>query len=589
MPSTERGIHTTAQRPPLREHEHRPARRASILGMRAALDRRPLWCLGLAVTAPIALAYLILAPSSADLAAASYRSYLFAHFGLIVWDNNWYGGHHLLAYSLLSPALGAPFGPRLPQAIAAVSASVLFAVLIADRFPRRSAQVASLWFALGVGIELLSGRVPFDIGLALGLGALTAARYRFRTAALGLAVLCSLSSPVAGAFLALACLTWALGGEARREQLHIRRLYASSSSRFIESIQREAMPVGRFFRLALGACALLVIAASTLLFPEGGSEPFVASAFWPAEMLILVLYAVLGAEQRVLRTGTLLYGVSLLAAFLLPTAVGGNAVRLGALCAGPLCAGALLKRNNRVLLALAPLLLYWQLVAPIRDVVSATTDPSVSSSYYAPLLSRLNSLRATGSAHPLRIEVVPTRDHWEARWMAPHVALARGWERQLDRAENALFYDSRALTASRYRAWLENQAVSYVALPDAPLDASGEAEAHLVGRTHLSYLRELWHSAHWRLFAVLGARGIAQAGAKLERMSHDGFVVSVPQPGSFTVRVHFTPYWTLESPGGCVDEGSGDWTVLHARRAGSFRVGIDFSLRAIFRDSPRCS
>ena len=53
-----------------------------------------------------------------DLAAAGYRSDLFARVGFTLWDNGWYGGHHLLAYSLLAPALGALIGP---QPLAALS------------------------------------------------------------------------------------------------------------------------------------------------------------------------------------------------------------------------------------------------------------------------------------------------------------------------------------------------------------------------------------------------------------------------------------------------------------------------------------
>jgi hypothetical protein len=589
MPSQERTAPPLAQGTPPSERASDSSRETSTPeGPGAAFDRLRPWVLALSVAVPIALAYLALAPVSADLAAASYRSYLFAHFGLTLWDNGWYGGHHLLAYSLLSPALGAPLGPRLPQAISTVLASVLFASLIADRFPPRAVRVGSVWFALGVSIELLSGRVPFDIGLAIGLGALLAARHRLRGTALCLAVLSSLASPVAGAFLALACLVWALGGDTRRERLHIRRLYASSASRFIESHEREAVPVGRLFRVSLGASALVVIAASTLLFPEGGSEPFVASSFWPAEALTLLLCVLLPAERRVLRVGALLYGAALLAAFLLPTAVGGNAVRLGALLAGPLAACALLGTGNRVLLVLAPFLLYWQLVAPVRDVVSASSDPAVRASYYAPLLEQLHSLGALGSTAPTRIEVVPTRDHWEARWLAPHIALARGWERQLDRADNGLFYGSRTLTPSRYETWLESQSISYVALPDAPLDSSGKAEAKLLATAHLGYLREIWHSRHWRLFAVLAAQPLARGGATLRHMSSDGFALTVPHPGAFEVHIHFTRYWALESPGGCVSEGRGDWTLLRAKRAGYFRIGIDFALDRVFSDGPRC-
>ncbi|HEY1457203.1 MAG TPA: hypothetical protein VGF15_01685 [Solirubrobacteraceae bacterium] len=555
------------------------------------IHRQPAWVLAFAIAGALAGAYLIIAPDSADLAAASYRSYLFAGHGLTLWDNNWYGGHYLPAYSLLSPALGAPLGPRLPQAISVVIAAVAFAALIDGRYPVRSSRIACAWFALGAGVELFSGRVPFDIGLALGLGALVAVQRRLRAAALALAVLCSLASPVAGAFLALGCLAWALGGtSAGRGRLRLRRVYASSSSRFIESRGRALTPVGRLFGLLLAAGAMAVIAVAVALFPDGGSEPFAASSFWPAEALVLVLAAVLPSEQRVLRTGALLYGAALAGAFLIPTALGGNAVRLGALVAGPLAACALDAHRRRLLVALAPALVYWQLVAPIRDFAAGERDPAAQSSYYTPLLGELRALSALGSDHPTRIEVIPTRGHWEARWMAPQIALARGWERQLDSDRNALFYDesSTPLTPGRYRAWLGEQAIAYVALPDAPLDFSALGEARLVRSGHLGYLREVWRSTHWRLFAVVGAQPLAERPAVLEKMTGDSFTLMVPAAGSYTVRVRFTPYWALESSHGCVRRGPGGWTDLDARAAGSIGVGIAFSLSRIVDHGPRC-
>ena len=93
--------------------------------------------------------------------------------------------------------------------------------------------------------------------------------------------------------------------------------------------------------------------------------------------------------------------------------------------------------------------------------------------------------------------MVATVDHWEARWVAPHVMLARGWERQLDRGRNGLFYEKAAepLNALTYRRWLDEQAVSYVALPDSPLDYSAKREAALVRNPASgtgAYLREIW-------------------------------------------------------------------------------------------------
>jgi hypothetical protein len=97
-----------------------------------------------------------------------------------------------------------------------------------------------------------------------------------------------------------------------------------------------------------------------------------------------------------------------------------------------------------------------------------------------------------------------TQSHWEAAYVAGHdrISLARGWDRQLDTRYGAIFYRP-TLGAPAYRGWLAENKVAYVALPDAPLDAAGRLEGELVARG-LPYLRELWHSKHWRLYRVMG-------------------------------------------------------------------------------------
>jgi hypothetical protein len=533
-------------------------RRASALARRT-----PAWT----ITAVFGLVYVILAPPSTDLAAAAYRSDLFSHAGFTLWDNSWYGGHHLPAYSVLAPAFSAAVGPQLLAALSMTTAAALFAALIEGRFPARATRIAAAWFALGAAIGLLSSRVPFDLGLALGLGALVLAGRRRPWIALVLAVLASLASPVAGAFLALALLAWALVGPQRG------------------------------WPAALTLAALAPIAVLVLVFPEGGSQPFVASAFYPALAGVLLIALLIPKERRVLRTGALLYAAALTGSFLIPTAVGGNVDRLGALVAGPVAACVLLGaspigRRARLLVVLAPALLYWQANAPVADFVAGASDPSVNQSYFAPLLGELGVLGVGYSARPARIEVVPSVDHWEARWVAPHLMLARGWERQLDRYRNGLFYASAPVTTARYRSWLSEQAVSYVALPDAPLDYSARSEARLLRGVRTggppAYLREVWSSTHWRLFAVLGAKPLVPPPATLTQLGSDSFTLEAPSAGAFTVRLHFTAYWALASGHGCVERAPGDWTAVRARDAGRLHVVIRFSLARVFSHGPRC-
>jgi hypothetical protein len=243
---------------------------------------------------------------------------------------------------------------------------------------------------------------------------------------------------------------------------------------------------------------------------------------------------------------------------------------------------------------LAPLLLYWQANAPVADFASAVSDPATSSSYYAPLIGELHALGVGYGARPARIEAVPSKDHWEARFLAPHVMIARGWERQLDRYRNGVFYGSAPLTAGRYRAWLSAQAISYVALPDSPLDYSAVTEARLLRGAGPgvagpgAYLREVWRSRHWRLFAVLAATPLAQAPATLASVTADSFTLRAPAAGSYEVRVRFSPYWALAGGRGCVAEDAAGWTRVQMRAPGVTRVVIRFSLSRVFAHGPRC-
>lgn len=455
------------------------------------------WALALALAIPLAIAYLIWSPPAADLSAAIYRSDLFAKAGYTLRDNGWYAahGHYLLGYSLLSPALGALLGVRMLMVASALAACVLFGLIAERAFGSQAARAAALVFALGVCVELLSGRVPYDLGFAVGLGsALALMRRRFGVALL-LAVLTSAASPVAGAFLALACLAGAIA---------LRSPARSGASAWLG-------PLG------LTLAALTPIAVLALAFPEGGHEPFAPSSFWPAlaaalAIALLIPRGPLSAQaHRAVRTGAVLYALALAGSFAIASPMGGNATRLGPELAPALIAGVAWQRRRLALCLIAPALAYWQLNTPIGDLSLVAGQASASASYYTPLLSELRRLReveerdgpARAGMHTI-VEVPLTATHAEAAYLAGHegVQLARGWERQLDTRYAALFYRP-ALTAAAYRGWLRENRVAYVALPDARLDYAGRAEGALVARG-LPYLHEVWRSAQWRLFRFIG-------------------------------------------------------------------------------------
>jgi hypothetical protein len=400
---------------------------------------------------------------------------------------------------------------------------------------------------------LSTGRLTFALGLAVGLAAvLAAARGRAGWACL-LAALASLASPVAGAFVALAAAAWWLDRP-------------------------------RWWPVGVGACAVAPAIALAIAFPEGGSFPFVGSSFWPALAASIAVGLVIPRDARVVRIGIALYVVAMVASFAASTPMGGNVVRLGALFAGPVLAALVWRTNRRALALLALPLLYWQWVAPVDDWARSSDDASVHERYYDGLLGFLGAQRGG----PFRVEIPFTDNHWESRWVAPHVPLARGWERQVDRQRNALFYDDRPLTPARYRRWLVDNAVRFVALADAPIDYSAAREAQLL-RRGLPYLHEVWRDAHWRVFAVDDARPLATGAARVTAVEPERVRLTASRPGTVDLRVRYTPYWRIATGRGCVAEGPGGWTRLRVDRPGPVVLEPSFALGRVRASAPRCT
>jgi hypothetical protein len=523
-------------------------------GVRAASTTRA-WLLWGGVLAPVlvaALAYVALRPPSVDLAAQLFRTELFASHGFLAWNNYWYGGHYLLGYSVLFPPLGAAVGATVAGGLAAVAATGLFGLLVGRHYSS-GARLATLWFGAGTITMLLSGRLTFALGVAIGLGALVALDRDRPLLALPLAFATSCASPVAGFFLLL------IGG-----------------SLFLVGERRE----GAIF----GACAAAPIAVMALAFPMTGAEPFVLSSLLGALAVTLGVFLVLPQRERLLRRAVALYAGVVLCAFAIPNAMGGNVVRLSTLVAGPLVVLGLAGRRHLRLLAvlMALPLIYWQWQGAVRDVSRASADPSVQRDFYTPLLAEL---KARTGGEPVRIEIPPTRDRWEAYYVSPEFPLARGWERQAETDELQLFRSG--LSPRSYRNWLLANGVSYVALPGAPLDYLAHREELLIDRS-LPYLEPIWSNGDWRLFAVRDATGLVDRPASITSIGADWFDLRIPRASRFELRIHFSPYWKVSDGTACLRE-RGPWTVVEASGPGSIHVGTDLSAAAIFGRHRVCS
>ncbi len=532
--------------------------------LRSAQARTFSWLPAVALSVAFTTLVLLWDPHVRDLAAQTFRTELFERGGFSIWNGSWYGGHYTLTYSVLGPPAAALIGPRMVGALSIVFSAYLFDRLVREHWGE-SAHWATLWFGVGAVSLLVTGQLTFAMGVAFGLLALRFLQRGRLPAAMLAALGCALASPVAAVFLGGVVLAACGAGGARRGAIAI-----------------AVVPVG-------------VVLGLNLAFPESGEFPFAFTSYigvplWSAGAL-LVTRGLPGERQ--FRAAVWAYLLASTAALLVSNPLGGNMIRLGALFGGPLLAAILLTRRPKLNPLLVGLVLvgslYWQLMAGIRAVAQTDGDRSTSEAYYQPLRSWLSD----HGGHSIRIEVPPTANHWEAAYLAPSFGLARGWLRQLDSTRDGIFYGGR-LSDRNYRRWLERNAVRYVALPDAPLDYSAHEERALIN-SGPPYLRLRWTSAHWRVYEVRHPGplviGDGHSHGRIASLRPQSFAVSVGAPGRLIVRERFTPFWAVKSGAACV-EAAGNWTVLHARRPGLVKVGIDFTpgraLQGVLGDRDDC-
>ncbi|HEY2301644.1 MAG TPA: hypothetical protein VGH66_07105, partial [Acidimicrobiales bacterium] len=491
------------------------------------------------IAAAAAILSWLLGWRGVDLPAQIYRVSLFHRAGLTLWDSQWYGGHWTLDYTVIFPPVAGVLGLTTTAAVSAGGAALAFDRLVVDHFGP-SGRVGSVLFAVGTTVQLAIGQLPFLLGEALALGACWAAARRRWPLAVVLGLLATLSSPLAGAFLGLAIAAWLLA----------------------EWPRRAWEPV-----LILAAVALPIV-ITAVVFPGQGGFPYPPLDFVVELGVALVIAFIVPRGQRVLHTAAILYVLATVASFVIPSPIGGNVGRLAECAAIPLGACVLWPRRKLLLVVVAVPIALLQWTPAWGAMTSNRSAPSTHEDYYQPLVAEL-----TKHPQPLgRVEVVPTAFHWEAAYVAPQIPLARGWERQLDLADNPLFYDADRLDAAAYRAWLMDNGVRFVALSDAPLDFAGVEEARLVD-AGVPGLVPAWSNAHWRVFAVAGSTGIVSGPARLSGMSAERIDLDATAAGSVTLRVRFNRYWTVTSGTACMSEGPDKWIVLHVM--GQERVTLE--------------
>jgi hypothetical protein len=139
------------------------------------------------------------------------------------------------------------------------------------------------------------------------------------------------------------------------------------------------------------------------------------------------------------------------------------------------------------------------------------------------------------------------------------------------------------LNAASYERWLLDNGVTWVAVPDAPLDRSALEEAALV-RGGLPFLHPVWQDAHWSLFQVRGSTGIVSGSARLVSMGPDRVSLHAGQAGAIVLRVRYTARWAVKHGNACVGPTPDGWTLLVAQSPGV----IDLGVTLLPSSTPRC-
>ncbi|MFZ4191810.1 hypothetical protein [Streptomyces pseudogriseolus] len=510
-------------------------RRVPLLAVSAVLPLYALW-------------WAVLATGGGDLAAQDAWADFAGRHGSSAYNLFWYGGMHTANYSLISPYLMAAVGVRALTVASGLAATWIAAVLVARALPRRPVAPALL-AALGLWGNVASGRTTFALGIAFGLAAclyltdprLTEQKRLVLTGAY--AALATMASPVAGLFLAV------VGAG------HV--------------LVRRPGPA-----VALLLPPALVVGVTSLLFPFHGEQLMPAGRIWTPAVLGIAVAVLSPPSWRVARWSGAVYAAGTVLVFLIPSPIGTNLERLAEYAAPvallvALLAQPRLRAVRRGLLVVALVFsVGWTGKKTVDDLKVSTTVPA----WAAQTEGVVRALESLG-ADRTRVEAVPARSHREAVALAPHVHLARGWNRQLDMERARLFYDG-SFSAATYRAWLDRWAVGFVVLHDGKPDGYAEEEARLVRERRPDWLVPVWRDAHWEVFRVRDAVPLVSAPGSVVRTSGAEVVLRVARPGAVTVRIAYSP-WLRVDGGGCLSR-AGEFTRLTVTAPGEYRISSEY-------------
>lgn len=486
-----------------------------------------------------------------DEAAHVYKTALMHGHAAFVWDNYWYGGSYgMITYGFVYYWLAQYIGGRVLVALAAGLLPLLFHLYFRRAFGLQSRRPAWALAAI-LAVYIVTWQNPYLLALALVLAGLVAVTYE-RPAVGALLVGVSLfTNPVA--------------------------IIAGFVLAFADFVAHPAARRRWLIFAAFAAPFMLVRAAFTVLFPEGGwymrewAVAVKAIAF--AGLGFVAAGFSVDPERRGKQVLFATYGVICALAFVLPqNALGNNVVRFFYLLGVPLLLTIERPRLPRAVVTLAVIAVAAvQLASPVTYFQRTEDFRDSRAAFWAPALTF-----AAGACEPAyRVHVVMTRGHWDAYYFPINgFPITRGWFREADALHDRLFYGD--YTAREYVAWLREMGVEYVFLPHCPLDwTSAREPAILAGSRDFTVV---YATSDWTVYRLRDASPLAVAlgggTASVEAMDHSSVTVRVGQAGDCLVKVTWSPYWTASSGAGLA-RSADDFVVLRAPAAGTYRLRID--------------
>ena len=430
----------------------------------------------------LAWGFLLFPPMNTYMSAQLARADFAGRYPLSIVDFRWFGGTVVYGYTLWASILMAHIGAKLTGAAAAV-VGTWFTVRLLGRARPAHPVIGGLAAAVTQVANVVEGRITFAVGLTCGLIAVslvTTTRLPRSTAAVLAALfgaLCGGASPVAALLLGI---PGAVALFARRRQ-----------------------DAALLLIPAAGAAAV-----TSIVFGDGGRQPFSFVDCARSVIALAVVLAVVPARCRLLRIGAVLGIVLVVAAFILPTPVGSNASRLSLLFALPVTAAFVELGTCESQSTVAPRNVCPQMPVNPAAIVS-TGQISGYSDYYRPVIEAIQARDRSPAGSRFQ--------KWTATGMRSISLVACRWlvagSGETDvRLNDEVFYRHDP-TPQSYWDFLRSDAVQYVALPDAPLTSVGAREAELIA-TRLPYLEPVWLNSHWTVYEVLNPTGLARPAGR---------------------------------------------------------------------------